>query len=292
MHVAIPDLLLPSCRTATPASEAGIRCSRVGGTVSTVQDRILAGLIERSHGREAIAAYLGVTGHALMRRVVDLGLPTPHDHPPRQGKGPRSWTLADIRRLIEFWTRNLVGAAIGGALNRSAGGVYRKARWLGLPRRDRAGLTRELPSQLQPLAEPQEPQEPQQPGNARPARQEIRWTQALEDELAERWFALQHHRAIARDMGLSPTTIASKAHRLELPRRDPGLLLQFYDPANKAGAAHLFRGLIKRRCRHSGRWFWAQRNGSHTSREATKSAGYRDLIGGFSEASVASCQAY
>ena len=94
------------------------------------------------------------------------------------------------------------------------------------------------------------------------------------------------------DMGLSPTTIASKAHRLELPRRDPSLLLQAYDPAKKAAAAHLFRGLVKRRCRHSGRWFWAQRNGPHTSREATKSAGYRDLIGGLGEASVASRQTY
>ena len=201
----------------------------------------------------------------------------------RQGSGPRSWTLADIRRLIELWGRNLVGVAIGGALNRSASGVYRKARWLGLHRRDRKSLTHELP---------QPPAEPRASGETRRKRQEVRWTQALEDELAERWLALQHHRAIARDMGLSPTTIASKAHRLELPRRDPSVLLQAYDPAKKAAAAHLFRGLVKRRCRHSGRWFWAQRNGPHTSREATKSAGYRDLIGGFGEASVASRQAY
>jgi hypothetical protein len=107
-------------------------------------------------------------------------------------------TVTDVRRLIEFWCRNLLCTGISQALNRSVSGVHGKARRLGLYRRERTALMRELP-------QPPTASATGTAGDARRAGREVRWAQGLEDELADRWFAFQHHRATARDMGLSPS---------------------------------------------------------------------------------------
>ncbi len=46
---------------------------------------------------------------------------------------------------------------------------------------------------------------------------EIYWTRERDIELGKRWWARQHYKAIARDMGISPSTVQSRRFRLGLP---------------------------------------------------------------------------
>ena len=233
-------------------------------------DRALAGLIARGHGREACAAFLGLADAALMARVVSLGLPTPADRPWRPAAGPKAWSLLDIRRLVDLWCRNLPGSRIGALLGRSEGAVHGKARWLGLFKRPRSALLRDLP--LFPALDV--------PAPAKPKRREFGWTIEAEDRLAERWFACQSHRGIARDLGLSPTTVASKAHRLQLPCRAGLTLHDDYSPERRAAFAHLFAGWTRRLCNIRKRPFWTNRRGVVFSEEARKQASWQALSGG------------
>src|SRR6478735_12643369 len=71
------------------------------------RERVLSGLVAQGHGREACAAYLGLSDEQLMSRVVHLDLPTPDDRPMRVGHGSHAWDVAAIRRLIDLWNRDL-----------------------------------------------------------------------------------------------------------------------------------------------------------------------------------------
>jgi hypothetical protein len=197
------DLLQEVC---PPPTEAEIQ-----------QSRLLKGMIQAGQGREAIAAILGLTDDHLMQRVVDLGLPTPADIPLPTPRGPKCWALPDMQRLVTLWTQNVISVAIGAALGRTASGVYSKARSLGLYRRERARLLRAIPVAPNPIAVVADALCEKSPVKAK--RKQVVWTEELEDEIASRWFSMQHHAAIAVDLGLSPTTVASKAYRLELPKR-------------------------------------------------------------------------
>ena len=46
---------------------------------------------------------------------------------------------------------------------------------------------------------------------------EVYWTRKRDIELGKRWWARQHYKAIARDMGISPSTVQSRRFRLGLP---------------------------------------------------------------------------
>lgn len=241
-------------------------------------DRVLAGLIAQGHGREACATYLGLTDEALMDRVVRLGLPTPSDRPTRNSTQANAWTVGAIRHLVDAWTRNLASARIAEAVGRSVGSVRYKVRWLGLYRRDRSSLLQVLP--LFPALD-----------DASQKRCEIEWTDDLERWLADRWLSFQKHRAIARDLSamlgrpVSGTTVASKAHRLELPKRDPYYLLDTYAPENRRKHAHLMpRGLTERRCPIRHKLFWS--TNTFTSQEAKGQGEYRARCSGMDESSV------
>ena len=234
------------------------------------QDRALAGLIAKGHGRDACAAFLGLTDAALMGRVVALGLPTAGDRALRLGTGAKAWSLPDIRRLVDLWCGNLPGSRIAGLLGRSAGGVYAKARWLGLFKRPRAALLRDPPPSTGFDA----------PEPAKPKRRGFDWTVEGEDDLAERWFALQSHRGIARDLGLSPTAVASKAHRLQLPCRAGLTLHDDYSHGRRTAAAHLFAGWTRRLCNIRKRPFWTRQAGVVFSDEARRQRTYQALSGG------------
>ena len=103
-------------------------------------------------------------------------------------------------------------------------------------------------------------------------------------ELANRYWANQHYEAIAAEWGLSARTIASRACRLELPRRDRTKLVPHYDPSviteNIAEARY-----VHRECLTLPGWrFWAQRNGPRTSKRGQKlrersGAGYGLALG-------------
>ena len=224
-------------------------------------DRILVGLVARGHPREAIRLYLALSDAALRAQLARLGLPAPADRPLRKPGGRNPWQLAEVHRLLELWQRNVHGATIAEAIGRSPGGVRAKARRLGLYRRDCAALVRELP-----VAAP-----------ARKPRHQIAWTEAMETELADRWFANEHHAAIARDMGIPEAAIRSKATRLGLPPREREDIVDVYDPAN---AGDLRGRYVRRKCALTGKWFWGQRNGPRTSPVGLKSKQYRDLQSG------------
>lgn len=250
------------------------------GRSGPVVGGLLAGLIGRHHGREAICAYLGIRGEDLLDRVVALDLPTPSDTPMRRRAGPRAWTLDDITRLIEAWIAASAVAIIGSQLHRSSSAVYAKVRWLGLPKRDRS---RVLASGKQgvigdaPGAKQGRVRHVVQTADGRhipiptiPARGHVRWSGELDLELANRYWANQHYEAIAAEWGLSPRTIASRACRLELPPRDRAKLVAHYDPSivaqNIAAARYLRRECLV----VPGWWFWSQRDGPRTSKRGQK----------------------
>ena len=228
---------------------------------ATPADRILAGLVAAGHPREAIRLYLGLADAELLARVANLGLQAPADRPLRKPGGRNPWQLAEIHRLLELWQCDVHAVTIAEAVGRSPGGVRAKARRLGLYRRDRSALVRELPA-----APP-----------ARKPRHQIAWTEPMEADLAERWFANEHHTAIGRDMGIPEAAIRSKATRLGLPPRDREEIVDVYDPAN---ASDLRGRYVRRKCALTGKWFWGQRNGPRTSPVSLKSKRYRDLQSG------------
>lgn len=136
-------------------------------------DRILVGLVTQGHPREAIRLYLAIADADLRAQVARLGLPAPVDRPLRKPGGRNPWQLAEVHRLVTLWQSNVHGSTIAEAIGRSPGGVRAKARRLGLYRRDRTALVRELPA-APPACKP---------------RHQIAWTETMETELAERWFA-------------------------------------------------------------------------------------------------------
>lgn len=258
---------------------AAHQASVVGVSTSYApRDRVLAGLIDQGHGREACAAYLGLTDEQLMSRIVHLDLPTPADRPMRIGHGQHAWDVAAIRRLIDLWIRDLTTSRIATLLGRSPSGVRSKARWLGLYKRARNSLLDLLP--LFPTID------------IEPKRHQLVWTDDLERWLADRWFSFQHHKAIARDLSaklgfeVSPTTVASKAHRLELPKRDSEFLLQDYKPEYRARHARLLPRMVERRCKIRGRLFWST-GVTFTSEEAKGQASYRTLSASISDCGMA-----
>ena len=115
------------------------------------------------------------------------------------------------------------------------------------------------------------------PPRRKAKRQEIPWTRERDIELGQRWWARQHYKAIARDMGITPSAVQSRRFRLGLPsfrmcdlfifRREE--LVDHFDPS--VVAEHIAAaGYKERKCTGSlkdGRvfWFWTQRN--HTSDE-------------------------
>lgn len=111
----------------------------------------------------------------------------------------------------------------------------------------------------------------------KPKRLQAGWTRERDQELARRWWARQHYKAIARDMGLSPKAVQDRRMRLELPavhELPPALhgLVDRFDPG-VVEANIVTAGYIERRCNtfaSEGKvfWFWTKkRNGSIKSKE-------------------------
>ena len=114
-------------------------------------------------------------------------------------------------------------------------------------------------------------------GPVKRPRAEIAWTRDLEDELSSRWWARQHYRSIARDMGIPPAAIQAKRRRLQLPTtNDAGTfgifhrdeLVDHYDPSVVQENIAL-AGYVLRECNMlgpvNGHRFWS--NGNRTSEE-------------------------
>lgn len=258
-------------------------------------EAVLRGLVGRGHGMDAISAFLQVDREEVLDWVVGLDLPTPHDRPLRRSAGPKAWATGDYFRFIESWVKGWNAASIGEQFGRSAGAIWSKARWLGLPRRDRRAVFRpaaEILRGTQPnsiIAVRPERCVTTAAGERLPIKKIIKrghvfWTPELDAELANRYWANQHYGAIAAEWGLSARTIASRACRLELPRRERSKLVEHYDPkliaANIAEARYVHRECMSIR----GWFFWGQKNGLRTSKrgqklQARNGAGYGFAVG-------------
>lgn len=123
------------------------------------------------------------------------------------------------------------------------------------------------------------------PPPRKPKRVEFEWTRERDRELASRWWARQHYKAIARDMGISPKAVQDRRMRLELPGvtelpEDLRPLVGHYDPAvveaNIAAAGYHERKCITFLAEGKVFWFWTKRrNGNRTCKEVEKLAGKR-----------------
>ena len=273
------DLALrETARTVEPETDASVSQT---GAVFTQKDRVLHGLVERGHGLDAISTFLRVEREEVLDRVIRLDLPTPHDRPMRRSSGAKAWAAGDYFRFIECWISGWHATSIGEQFGRSAGAIWSKARWLGLPQRDRRKVFRAeqgLPAASQTPAIPVLERQPfvitaageQLPIHKILKRGHVFWTPELDAELANRYWANQHYEAIAAEWGMSARTIASRACRLELPRRERGKLVDHYDPAVIAANIAAAR-YVHRECLAVSGWkFWAQKNGPRTSKRGQK----------------------
>jgi hypothetical protein len=279
-------------------------------------DCVLAGMVVRGLGIEAICLYLELSQAALLDRVVGLDLPTPHGRRLRKPGGRNPWSVSDTRRLIAWWLEGVHPVSIGEHLRRSPGGVRSKARRLGLPRRDRKLLVR-LPvvdgvaerlaqtlatgtstvaigGSLPPVCgisttvEPSQAQPVPATGvwatKAAQRRVTKKWTAEEVVELGRRSWADQNWRAIARDMGRSLAAVRSMLSRLGIPRHDRSKLVMTYDPDRGPRIAEQNEkaaGYISRKCKMTNRLFWTTAlGGDRYSPAARKSQQYRDLSAG------------
>lgn len=115
------------------------------------------------------------------------------------------------------------------------------------------------------------------PAQTAPKRRGLVWSRALDRELARRWWARQHWRSIARDMGLPAAAVRDRRWRLELPpvkELPPSLrpLVDRFDP--DVVEANIRRaGYVERECKSFAKdgksfWFWSKRQQcKHTSAE-------------------------
>ena len=117
----------------------------------------------------------------------------------------------------------------------------------------------------------------------RPQPRRIDWTDELCEEVARRWFAYQHHRGIADDLGMSEAQVRSQANALGLPRRERKKIVPDYVEGRPYDTA-LERSMVKRRCMLDRKVFWGSRNGPHTSPRAMKTKRYKALRSGLEEA--------
>ena len=144
-----------------------------------------------------------------------------------------------------------------------------------------ASGTVSVPSDLEPLA--RKPAKSAGSTKKRQPSRRIVWTDELSEEVARRWFAYQHHRGIAEDLGLTEGQVRSHATALSLPRRERKKIVPDYVEGRPYDRT-LEDSMVKRRCNFDHRLFWGTKNGPHTSPRATKTERYKALHSGFGEA--------
>jgi len=126
---------------------AGVFRVAVAAAVAPV-DYVLAGMVAAGLGAEAISLYLGLARTALFERLVELGLPAPHDRPLRRAGGRHSWSTEDVQQLIAWWVAGIHVRSIAVGLGRSRSAIYAKRRRIGLPDRERKRLVYRSLSEL------------------------------------------------------------------------------------------------------------------------------------------------
>lgn len=232
-------------------------------------DFSLAGIIATGLNVAALCSIFGVVEEWLLERLAKAELPAPGKRVMRQSESPNAWTVDQIRLLLILWPTNLFATSIAERIGRSPASVRYKARWLGLPARERASLTRAAPNDLPPLL-------PIKHGG---------FTEEEEIDLGNAHLRGVSSLGSAHRLGRALREIELRASDLQLPKRvfRRGKLTMQYDP--NAPLLEQFRnqGWQYRKCNFSGKPFWGPRNGPRTCRAATKSKSYIEAYGGVSE---------
>lgn len=249
----------------------------------------LGGIIAAGHGLAAICSFLGTTPEWLLSQVVTLGLPTPIDRPLRKSSARHAWAPEQVQQLVQLWPSNLFATCIATRIGRTPASVRYKAKWLGLPRRDRASLVRVFPEQaLLPLL----PLAPAAPVQHRGGRKKLALRvgqdrdYAVEEmkETGLRWFAGQSSDGIAHDFDRRSKQVSNLASRIELPPRhgSRNQLTMEYDSTRRL-PEFAQQQFVFRQCLCGGNWFWSTKNGPRISKAHRKSKTWKEKTGGMDD---------
>lgn len=264
--------MLQAVNTRKPSAcnWAEIKASRVTRTnaakAASVLDATLRALVAAGHGLAAIAFCFGVSPTWVLERVTALGTMTPHDRPMRRPSGKAPWTSEQIQQLILLWPTNLYATRIAENIGRTPASVRYKAKWLGLPARDRSTLVRtlKLPTTVAGLKPPRHP-----------------WSIEDGHVVGFRYLRGQHTAGIAKFMGRSFNSVSSRACQIGLPGRHSlgDVLKMDHEPSDPVLEKFAKEDWVYRACNLiPENWFWAPRLGARTAPATKNSKLYKDRL--------------
>ena len=240
---------------------------------SATYRRLVAALVDRGHGIEALCFFLALAREALIELVVQLDLPTPADVAFRPRGGAHAWTQDDYVRLLAAWEGDWRCGAIAETLGRSKSSIWAKARRLGLPTRERQSLCQPAtiaPPRLRQLdlfarlsdaplgvwPPPAEIREWKARGTTehvvvrrKYGRDEIEWTRELCQHVQNRFWSGQRNKSVASDLGISLRAITSMKCRMQIPRDFPREWLSAVFRPEKAAEHIAAMGYVERSCK-------------------------------------------
>lgn len=267
-------------------------------------------MVRMGHGLEAICAYLAVGTEAILERVVELGLPTPHDRPMRRSGHRNAWPVADFLAFIDCWLDHWNAGSAAEAFGRSQGSIYAQARRLGLPRRVRGDIRRpgsasvlrvkqarppsrhgpDIRQLSLPYVPPPPPAATSDPTLIRvleradgttfdlrrhPGRRDVAWTLDADAYISARRWAKQHYKAIAADLGISERAVVQRIYVLGFPSLPRGELVAHFDP-QRAAINQAASGYRRRPCFFNpGVMFWSSGAGDRVSLISKRSKAYQ-----------------
>ena len=285
---SFPVALLARPATSTDSSRGPVYAS------------LIAGMISRGLGIEAICFVLALAREALLDLVVDRDLPRPHDRPMRASGGARAWCQADYLMLVTGWLQNWQAGSIAESIGRSKGSVWAKSRRLGFPRRSRSALiwpevVPRPPAQYEPAPDTQASSPIPDPCHTTRQRvpgttdeiyvdrkrggREIEWVTPGEPHLLQRhlsWrrFSGQRPSKIAEEMGVSLRAVTSMLWWLQVPKLPREMDTDVYD-AELAQRNIAFLGYKESKCvSNSNYMFWQHRLRRGRSRRDEKAGIY------------------
>lgn len=235
--------------------------------------RLVASLVHRGHGIEALCFFLALPRDALTDLVVQLDLPTPVDTVFKPRGGAHAWTQNDYVRLLTAWEGDWRCGAIAETLGRSKSSIWAKARRLGLPTRERQSLRQPAtiaPPRLRQLdlfarlsdaplgiwPPPADIRQWKARGTAedvvirrKQGRDEIEWTRDLCQHVQNRFWSGQRNKSVAADLGISLRAITSMKCRMQIPRDFPREWLSAVFRPEKAAEHIAAMGYVERSCK-------------------------------------------